>query len=357
MRSFFLNLLVIISSFLLWQSCASKKAAITTELPKVYYPEEVDSAKIQYLTSFTTSFDIEKKQSKFNKALVGDVGPRAINKGYGVEYHDSKIYVADIGIAGFDIIDLKNETFTYFVPQGRGKLKGAVNSCLDDDGTLYVADIGEKKIAIYNKDLMYMGQIGAQESVAPSDVNVTKDKVWVLDSKNNRVNVYNKTSKAFLYYFPELEEGDEGWLYSPTNFVVSKDKVYVSDMGDGSVKTFTHTGELLNVTGSFGVNEGQFIRPKGIAADLEGNIYVVDASFQNVQIFNKEGQLLLFFGGPTGDRGGLYLPTSIAISYDVKRFVKYVDPRHDLKYLIFVINQFGPYKLNVYGRVELKQGK
>ncbi|MCF6169313.1 hypothetical protein, partial [Lutibacter sp.] len=97
------------------------------------------------------------------------------------------------------------------------------------------------------------------------------------------------------------------------------------------------------------------VRPKGIAVDKEENIYVVDASFENVQIFNKEGKLLLFFGGHYRSKGDMWLPTKVMIDYDnLKYFEKYVDPKFDLKYLIFVANQYGPDKVSVYGRITLK---
>jgi hypothetical protein len=38
----------------------------------------------------------------------------------------------------------------------------------------------------------------------------------------------------------------------------------------------------------------------------------------------------------------------------MKYFQKYVDPAFELKYLILVTNQFGPDKLNIYGRVDPK---
>jgi DNA-binding beta-propeller fold protein YncE len=126
-------------------------------------------------------------------------------------------------------------------------------------------------------------------------------------------------------------------------------------MGSGSVKVYSHEGKYIRSVGSFGTVLGHFVRPKGIDIDQEGNIYVVDATFQNVQIFDKNGNLLLFFGGnETGKQGDMYLPADIAISYETEKFQQYVDPDYDLQYVIFVMNQFGPYKLSVYGRVERK---
>jgi sugar lactone lactonase YvrE len=101
---------------------------------------------------------------------------------------------------------------------------------------------------------------------------------------------------------------------------------------------------------------GQFVRPKGIACDKEDNLYVVDAGFENVQIFNSNNQLLMFFGGPYKGPGDMWLPARVIIDYDnIKYFTKYVDSKYDLNYLIIVSNQYGPDKINVYGGVSLKK--
>jgi hypothetical protein len=82
---------------------------------------------------------------------------------------------------------------------------------------------------------------------------------------------------------------------------------------------------------------------------------VVDAGFENVQIFDKEGQLLMFFGGPYNGPGDMWLPAKVIIDYNnLEYFQKYVHNNFNLKYLIFVTNQYGPDKVNVYGFVEEK---
>ena len=85
-------------------------------------------------------------------------------------------------------------------------------------------------------------------------------------------------------------------------------------------------------------------------------IFTVAAAFGNVQIFNKEGQLLLYFGGQNGNDGDIILPKGIHIDYENRFFFEeYVDPEYTLKYLIFVTMQYGPNKIKVYGRVEPKE--
>ena len=66
----------------------------------------------------------------------------------------------------------------------------------------------------------------------------------------------------------------------------------------------------------------------------------------------------MFFGGTYKGPGDMWLPAKITIDYDnLQYFRKYVDPSYDLQYLILVTNQYGPDKINVYGRVEPRQPK
>ncbi|MEZ4999553.1 MAG: hypothetical protein R2744_00210 [Bacteroidales bacterium] len=98
------------------------------------------------------------------------------------------------------------------------------------------------------------------------------------------------------------------------------------------------------------------MRPKGIAVDRNRNIYVVDAAFENVQIFNSSGQLLMFFGGPYRSPGDMWLPADVTTDYEnLGYFEKFVDPDFELQFIIYVTNQYGPGKIGVYGFVKEKQ--
>ena len=65
--------------------------------------------------------------------------------------------------------------------------------------------------------------------------------------------------------------------------------------------------------GEQGDATGYFARPKGIATDNFGNIYVVDALYHTVQIFNKKGDFLYNFGSQGKEDGNFWLPNGIYI--------------------------------------------
>ena len=74
-------------------------------------------------------------------------------------------------------------------------------------------------------------------------------------------------------------------------------------------------------------------------------------------MFNQQGDVLMAFGNFTGAPGFLLLPASIAVDKScMKYFAKYVDPRFEAEYLLFVTSQVGDARLGVYAFGHLKPG-
>lgn len=351
-----LNLVFLLITALFLLSCSKHVTNVRHGADIVIYPPPPDTTRIQFLTTISNSIDVAGRQSAFKRFVFGTPEPLPVSKPYGIAINKGRIYVCDANITGLEVMDLGKKSFEYFTPKGRGQLKTPVNCCVDTAGLLYVADPSRRQIVIFDKEGQYVEAFGETGESKPTDVNIYGDKIWVTDANHNKINVYQKDTKKLLFSFPDSLETGDGHLYQPLNICVTKDLVYVTDFGDFKVKSYTHNGEFLSAVGGYGNSLGQLVRPKGIAVDRDANLYVVDAGFENVQIFNKNGQLLMFFGGAYKGPGDMYLPAKVMIDYDnLSYFQKYVDPEFKLKYLIFVTNQYGPDKINVYGAVEGKK--
>jgi len=329
--------------------CAS--VPITQEKAAVFYPPAPEKPRLQYLTSFSSSTDIEGESSSFSKFVTGDVPEQKIVKPYGVTVKDGKIYACDTVLNSIDIIDLDNRKLEFFQPVGRGQLQSPINLDVAADGTLYVADSRIGQVMIYLPSGKYSTAIGDKGELKPTDVQIWKDKIFICDIKSKKIKVYNLSNHKYLYAIPNAEdESAEAKLYSPTNFAIGPNQhIYISDIGGFKVKEFDMEGNYVASYGTQGDALGQFARPKGIAVDREKRIYVVDSAFENVQIFDPEGNLLLFF--PDQDEHNrLVLPAGIAVDYDhVDYFRNYIDKGFKVEYLVFVVSQYGDRKINVYG--------
>jgi len=351
----FISSLAAISLFA--ASCSRQVTGIESQA-KVIFPPPPDTARIQYLTSISTSEQVTGKRSKFATFILGETPSRDIIKPYGIAIHGTKIYTCDSGLPGLEIMDLEKKQFDYFMPTGKGQLQLPLNCCVDEGGSLYVADGERKQVVVFDSLGNFRDAFGAGDHFKPTDVGIWGPWIYVTSVLENRVIAFSKDSHQPLFSFPAEGVDQAAHLYSPANLFINGDGIFVSDFGDSKVKHYSHTGEYIGSVGSYGRNIGQFARLKGIAIDRESTLYAVDAGFENVQVFDEEGKVLMFFGGPYQGPGYMWLPAKIAIDYgNLEFFRDYVDPEYDLIYLLYVTNQYGPDKVSIYGFIRHKNNQ
>jgi len=339
---------------LIFMSCATNKSSKTSR-ELVFYPPPPDTARVQFLTTISKSSDITGESSTLSNFLEGKDLRTEITKPFGICAIKNRIFIVDTKAIGMHIIDLKNKTFKSVNPIGQGFLSSPLNCFADTSGNLYVSDQARKEIIVYNYDLDYKASFGSKIFDKPTDVCSYNDRIYVADMKGNKIFVFSKKDYKLISSFPDVPEKDTAFLHQPIHLAVNNDTVYVTDFGEFNIKKFDLKGNFIGTVGSYGDLPGQFSRPKGIAVDKDNYLYVVDAAFQNIQIFNGSSQLMLNFPGEKVADGFLSMPIRVTLDYDNLDFFKqYVDSKYNLKYLIYVTNQFGEEKVTVYGFIELK---
>lgn len=314
----------------------------------VFFPPAPEPPRVQYLTSFTGSRDIEE-QSGFNRFVVGEKQDLKVDKPYGVALFEGRLYVCDTN-SGVLVFDLKAKSFDSLKGAvGSGSLRQPLNISIEPDGTKYVSDPVRGQIVAYDRNDAYVRAYGVPGSWRPVDAVPFEDRLYVADAANGLVHVFDKKSGEVVGKIGEKGEPEER-LNRPTNLAFDKEGyLYVTDVGRFQILKFDRDGHFRATIGKLGDNLGHFARPKGIAIDRDGHLLAVDSAFNNVQVFNKEGRLLMFFGAGGEKAGDLLLPAKVAIDYDnVRYFEKYLDPRFQARYLILVTAQFGPRRVNVF---------
>jgi len=316
----------------------------------VFYPPLPNPPRIQYLHTFSNENDVGEGVGSLGKFLIGaeeDLSP--IHKPYGTAIDDGKIFVVDARGAGYAIFDLKKDEFSFVIGSGGGFLKKPINMAIDKDGNKYIADTGRDQVVVFDVNDKYVRAYGLEGEFKPSDVAVDGDRVYISDLLSHSIHVLDKQTGKTIYTFASAGSGIDQ-LYHPTNIDIKGKYLYVADTSNGRIQKFTLTGEHVASIGKLGISLGDFARPKGVAVDNENRIYVVDAAFENVQIFDEEGKLLLFFGAPGSDRDSINLPTTVTVNYEnAKYFQRYAAPGFQIEYVILVASQFGLNKVNAYG--------
>ena len=97
--------------------------------------------------------------------------------------------------------------------------------------------------------------------------------------------------------------------------VAKEGEVVVTEHGGGGgnhVSVFSQSGEKLRSFGTHGCGPGQFQRPRGIAVDGEGNIFVADSRNHCVQKFTAEGRFLVAVGSRGSGHLRFLAPMGIA---------------------------------------------
>lgn len=166
---------------------------------------------------------------------------------------------------------------------------------VDEDGSFYVSDLGNKRIQKFSNNGDYItewGNSGKQpgEFHYPSGIAVSDGSVFVADRELNRIQKFS-TDGEFI-----LEWGEkgiyEGQFFFPNGLVVNNGTVYVVDTGNQRIQTFSTEGDFLSSFGSSGLGKGQFLTAIGIDIDKDGNVFVTDRGNSKIEKFNAQGEFL-----------------------------------------------------------------
>jgi sugar lactone lactonase YvrE len=138
-----------------------------------------------------------------------------------------------------------------------------------------------------------------------------RKRLYVADTRANDIKVFD-SSGALINVFGESGESKDS-LSFPTFLALRGDTLYVSDTMNARVQLRSAaTGAYLDKVGARGMYVGNLVRPKGVALDGEGNLYVVESYHDHLLVYNRDGDFLMSIGGGAGKKiGQYYLPSGV----------------------------------------------
>ncbi len=326
-------------------ACAS--SPVRTEA--VLYPALPENPRIQYLTTISTQEDV-RPTGAFRRFVIGEPNSPALRRPWDVAHDKGHLYVVDKGLGQVVIIDLDERHFRILPAVEPGGLVEPNGIFVTDDGFKYVADAGRGQVLEFNAENQFVRALGSLEQFRPLDVVVWEDRIYVCDVRDEEIEILDRKSGEVIGRIGHQGSGPGAFRY-PTHLALgSEGDLYVTDMMNFRVQRFDANGKHLNDIGEWGDFPGAMPRPKGMAVDREGHLYQTDVAFEMIQVFDVEtAKPLLPFGKYGSGPGGSYLPSGVDIDYDnLDHFARFVAPDFTPEYLIYVSNQAGPDKLNVY---------
>ena len=311
---------------------ASKKQK---EKPEEHRPPDLlleGGRKLTYERSFRSEREVKPKRGFWNRVLdvvAGEPIFHALIRPYSVATDSrGRIIVTDPGAAGVHIFDFADEKYKFLWRGDKGKDPMIQPQCVavDAQDNIYVTDSEAGKIFVFSADGKYKRAIGslkggegyfkrptgiavdnAAQRIYVTDTN--RDKIFMLDMQGNILQEIGKRGDA------------KGEFNYPTELRLDNQSLLVVDAMNFRVQMLDRSGGFHLAIGQLGDSVGEMFRPKGVAEDSEGDLYIVDGLWGVVQVFNREGQLLYYFGKRGTEPGQFELPAGLFIDHDDRIFV------------------------------------
>ena len=125
----------------------------------------------------------------------------------------------------------------------------------------------------------------------------------------------------FLGQFGASGRGDGQFVWPRSIYLDSNGNDYASDDFLHRISVSAKEGGFLSSWGTAGSKEGELNGPSGIAFDADDNIYVVDSANNRIQKFTKDGSFLGSFGQAGDGEGEFDLPWGICVGPDGNVYV------------------------------------
>ena len=151
---------------------------------------------------------------------------------------------------------------------GRGSNNGQFNSprqlTTDSIGRVFIADYNNHRICIHDPDLNHLRNITHLSMSLPSDVKVSRDRLYVLCPYNNMCMLVLTLDGGKLHSLITRGEGMD--VLSPLFFCLDPlNNFVISVLESHSIHVFSPQGNLLHTIGREGHQPGMFYLPHGVA--------------------------------------------------------------------------------------------
>ena len=241
----------------------------------------VDEEKNLYITSFESGrlvvLDTNGKGLVTTKPAMG-------GRIYGVDYHKGRLVVSDFSGDRILFLNTKGEQQSRFGSSGsdEGQFHGPEGVCFDSAGNIFVVDSGNNRVQKFNADgsfVLSFGKRGSYEGEFnnPTDVVVLDNTVYVTDTNNKRVVVFDTYGNYINSILGDELEVPRGITADKKNIIVSDEKKGILYYGIEDRKKYWFS--------SWDRNRKKFSRLVAAAIDRDGYLYCLDHNRNAMQLF------------------------------------------------------------------------
>jgi len=216
-------------------------------------------------------------------------GDKEFDNPHEVLVFDNSIYVSDYNNKRIGVYDLNGKHQKDITSKEMLSPAGM----FWDGSKLYVADSESHQIFIMDPEGLIVDRIKLQKSVLVADVAVNQDFLYLLDNKAMTVEKYDlktkKSVKSFAGYGKE-----EGKLYFPYSIAVRDSRVYVADSMNNRINVYDLEGKFIQKLPQKQEDKDVHLAvPRGLAFDKGGRLYTAEGVAYRVSALNANGDIVL----------------------------------------------------------------
>jgi DNA-binding beta-propeller fold protein YncE len=224
-----------------------------------------------------------------------------------------RLYVADASRQAVFVFDEKAGELLFWSTAGNGRVFQSPSGLAPaPGGGLFVADADAAVVVRLDAAGTPVAAWGRGLLKRPTGLarDAKSGLLYVADTYAHDIKVFDDNGRlAHVIGRRGIADGEFNY---PTHLAFAQGELYVTDTLNHRIQVFGADGQVLaRKFGEHGLYLGNLVRPKGVAVDGEGNVYVIESYYDNLLVFSPRGEFLLPIGGTGTATGRFYLPAGV----------------------------------------------
>jgi len=295
------------------------------------WPMPPDKPRVRFIEEWDNNLQVEPIRKRTWADKLAGVPEKNVAEDFGkpagiATDSRGRVYIVSVGRAVLYVIDREKKLLLRINGDNGVYFRSPVGIVIDEKDNVFISDSQLHLVMKFNPQMRMVANFGSDEGMqtpAYMALDEQRHRLYIADTRAQAVFVYDPETLALIRKVGKFGSKKDDEFQYPVGVAVNRNdgSFAITDTGSCSVRIFDANFKFVRRFGQQAMSPGNFVRPKGIAFDSEGNIWVADAAFNNFQIFDPAGHVRMFVGSPGIGPGQFQLPNGLYIDKNNRVYV------------------------------------